>query len=302
MLVYAAMFALMLAGEVGLFDRSAPSGGQPDPEDPEDPGDRDTLYDPDYYAAEVRGTSGADDLTAQAPNQAWFLESGNDTLEGSAENDFADAGAGDDLLRMREGDDIVLAGEGNDTVDAGIGLDLVYGGDGSDQLVGNGGNDTLLGEAGNDTLLGGSGADLLRGGDGNDVLSGMGIRSSANSDGSFDGIDTLLGGGGEDLLWIGARDIGYGGAGADTFVLDNRHADQGGGAQILDFDDETDRLELVYAPTTGAGGAAIVPQVTVTLGQNGAYSIAVDQRIVALVNAQGNTLTADMIRLVPEPL
>ena len=301
MFLYAALFAMMLAGEIGLFDRSsaAPSDDDDDtpPDDTRDPS---ALYDPDDYAAEVRGTPGADNLTAQAPNQAWFLDAGNDTLQGSDADDFADAGAGDDRLQMREGNDIVLAGDGNDTVDAGIGFDLVRGGNGDDSLVGNGGNDTLDGETGADTLLGGSGADLLRGGVGNDVLSGMGLRSTSNADGSFDGLDTLLGGEGDDLLWLGARDIAYGGAGADTFTLDNRHPAQGGGAQILDFDDASDRLELVYAPQTGPGGTALVPQVTVTLGQNGAYAIEVDDRIVAFVNAQGNTITADMIRLVPE--
>jgi Ca2+-binding RTX toxin-like protein len=302
MLVYAAMFTLMLAGEIGLFDQSSRTASPTDPDDPDDPADPATLYDPDDYDAEIRGTPGADSLTAQARDQAWFLDAGNDTLEGSEGNDFADAGAGDDVLSMREGNDIVLAGDGNDTVDAGIGFDLVRGGAGDDQLTGNGGNDTLDGETGADTLHGGSGADLLRGGDGNDVLSGMGNRASSNGDGSFDGIDTLLGGGGDDLLWLGARDIAYGGAGADVFALDDRHPDQGGAAQILDFDEDTDRIELVYAPATGADGAAVVPEVVVTLGQNGAYSIAVDQRIVAFVNAGGNTLTADMVRLVPEAL
>ena len=300
MLPYAALFLLMLAGEIGLFDRSSGSASE-DEEDniPDDTRDPSALYDTDNYAAEVRGTPGDDNLTAQAPNQAWFLDAGNDTLEGSAEDDFVDAGAGDDLLRMREGNDIVLAGDGNDTVDAGIGFDLVRGGNGDDWLIGNGGNDTLDGEAGDDTLHGGSGADLLRGGDGNDVLSGMGNRATSNADGSFDGLDTLLGGDGDDLLWLGARDIAYGGAGADTFVLDDRHPAQGGGAQILDFDDATDRLELVYAPANDADGVPIVPQVTVTLGQNGAYAVQVGDRIVAFINAQGNTITPESITLVP---
>jgi Ca2+-binding RTX toxin-like protein len=303
MFAYAALFVLMLVGEIGLFDRSsaAPSDDD-DTAPPDDTRDPSALYDADDYAAEVRGTTAADNLTAQAPNQAWFLDAGNDTLEGSDADDFADAGAGDDRLQMREGNDIVLAGDGNDTVDGGIGFDLVRGGNGDDSLVGNGGNDTLDGESGVDTLLGGSGADLLRGGLGNDVLSGMGNRNASNADGSFDGLDTLLGGDGDDLLWLGARDIAYGGAGADSFVLDDRHPAQGGGAQILDFDDATDTLELIYAPQTGTDGAAIVPQVTVTLGQNGAYAIEVGERIVAFVNAQGNTITADMVRLVPERL
>jgi Ca2+-binding RTX toxin-like protein len=299
MFVYAALFAMMLAGEIGLFDRALAA---PAPDDDDTPPDESALYDPEDYAAELRGTAGDDTLTAQAPNQAWFLDAGNDRLEGSDADDFADAGAGDDRLQMREGDDIVLAGDGNDTVDAGIGFDLVRGGNGDDLLVGNGGNDTLDGETGADTLLGGSGADLLRGGAGNDVLSGMGLRSATGADGLLDGIDTLLGGEGDDLLWLGARDIAYGGAGADTFALDSRHPAQGGGAQILDFDDATDRLDLVYAPQTGPGGAPVVPQVTVTPGQNGAYAISVDDRIVALVNAGGNTISADMIRLVPEAL
>ena len=304
MFIYAALFAMLLAGEVGLFDRSssAESDDDDDTPPPDDTTDPSALYDPDDYAAEVRGTTGADTLTAQARNQAWFLDAGNDTLEGSDAADFADAGAGDDRLQMREGNDIVLAGDGNDTVDAGIGFDLVRGGNGDDSLVGNGGNDTLDGEAGNDTVLGGSGADLLRGGLGNDVLSGLGPRSATGIDGVLDGIDTLLGGDGDDLLWLGARDVGAGGAGADVFVLDDRHPGQGGSARILDFDDATDRLELVYAPQTGPDGTPIVPQVTVTLGQNGAYEISVGDRIVALVNAGGNTITSGMIRLVAEAL
>ena len=76
-----------------------------------------------------------------------------------------------------------------------------------DTLVGGAGNDTLVGGAGNDLLQGGTGDDLLIGGAGNDTLVGG------------PGHDTLRGGDGDDTLVVGARDVAFGDAGADRFVV-----------------------------------------------------------------------------------
>ena len=300
MLAYATLFVLLFAGEIGLIgsDRAEDDDTAPAPSPPtEEP--RTDLYDPADYSDRVDGTAGDDSLTGGTTALAWFLQGGNDALEGSTMADYVDAGAGNDTLAMRDGYDIVLAGIGNDSVDAGIGFDLVYGQDGDDILVGNGGNDTMFGGTGADTLTGGSGSDSLLGGDDNDVLSGLGLDATTGSDNLIDGVDTLAGGAGNDTLLIGARDIAYGGAGADVFRLDDRLPELGGRAQILDFDDEADVIELLYTPVNGPAGTPVPPTVTVTLGQNGAYAIQIGDRIVGFVNAQGNTLTADMIRLVP---
>ena len=298
MIGYAALFLVLLAGEFGLMDRDSALAGA----EPESPGESPSadLLDPALYSDTISGTEGADSLTGGSDPLAWLLLDGDDFLEGSDQADYADAGAGNDTLSMREGDDIVLAGSGNDSVDAGIGFDLVYGGEGDDSLVGNGGDDTLSGGAGADTVLGGSGSDSLFGGDGNDVLSGLSAQDTSGSDNRIDGIDTLIGGNGDDLLLIGPRDIAYGGAGADVFRLDDRLPDLGGLAQILDFDEDSDVIEVLYRPVNGPDGTALPPALSVTLGQNGAYAIQIGERIVGYVNAAGNTLTAGMIRLVPD--
>ncbi len=82
-------------------------------------------------SAEIQGTEGDDTLTAEEETDlAWFLNGGNDDLDGSDGADYAEGGAGDDSITMRDGNDIVLGGEGDDNIDTGTGFDLGYGGAG----------------------------------------------------------------------------------------------------------------------------------------------------------------------------
>lgn len=299
MLPYAALFLLLLAGEIGLFDQS--SNDAPDPPEPPEPppetpaGD---LYDAAAYTGRIDGTAGNDTLTATGSNLAWFLQAGDDELDASDHNDFADAGAGDDFLLMRDGNDIALGGDGNDTIDGGIGFDLVYGEAGDDSLTGNGGQDTLFGGIGADTMLGGTGDDLLYGGVGDDYLSGMGFDLATSPTQGLDGIDTLFGGDGDDTILLGPRDIATGGAGADLFRFDDTRPELTSPARVLDFNATEDEIELLYLPQTDATGQPIIPQIRVAQDATGAYEVRVGDRLVGFVNSTG-TLSADMIRLVP---
>lgn len=312
MLIYAGLFALLMAGELGLLDnRTAAADDSDDLPPPEDDtgssefddtaeDDRDTL-EAGEYSAELRGTEDSDALTAgSARDLAWYLGDGDDALDASDGADFADGGAGDDSLYMRAGSDIALGGAGNDRIDAGVGDDRVSGEAGDDRLTGNGGDDTLFGGAGNDTATGGSGNDLVAGNDGNDVLSGLAADTANTNLGEFDGIDTLLGGAGDDLLLMGAQDVGLGGEGADTFRLDDTNPDLTGPAQVLDFDPDQDMLELLYTPQLDAAGQPMVPQIEIAGNGQGSWTLTVDGDAVAqITSATAQALTLDMIRLIP---
>ena len=288
---YLMMFMGFLGLDIGLFDRNT--------EDDAAPVDEHPLYDEADYSAEVQGTAAADDLDAGAESDlAWFLNAGNDTLDGSDGGDYAEGGAGDDHIMMRGGNDIALGGDGADTIDTGIGFDLASGDAGNDVLDGNGGEDTLYGGIGDDTLEGGSQSDMLFGGEGADVLSGLatGITASDSST-VIDGLDTLSGGAGDDELLLGAGDTGIGGAGNDLFAIDNTRTDFEEYSRISDFG-AGDSLEIHHDPDLDAAGTPIAPTITITANEaNTAGIIRFNGRIVAEVTG-GQALTADQIRLV----
>lgn len=131
----------------------------------------------------IRGSSGADIISAG---------DGNDRVWAGAGADFVDGGAGDDVLFGESGNDILKGGAGNDRLDGGSDNDTLFGDEGNDWLWGGSGNDSLDGGTGNDLLWGGSGDDKIYGGEGNDWLIG----------GS--GKDELTGGAGRDYFqfWI----------------------------------------------------------------------------------------------------
>ena len=167
--------------------------------------------------------------------------------------DRLDGGNGDDLLYGGNGDDNSVISGGITTFDAGLfggdGNDRLFGGDGNARLNGDGDlygevNDNLYGGNGNDSLSGdgifsSSGKDSLYGGNGDDNLRGDGsddrLYGEDGNDNLFSngGNDTLIGGAGNDFLHgVGAttrsQDLGYGqidtltgGAGADTFTLED---------------------------------------------------------------------------------
>ncbi len=290
---YLLMFLVFLGLDIGLTDSSSTDEAEPDPTDPDA---ENPLYEAANYTREVEGTEADDTLSAGAEaDLAFFLNAGNDVLEGSAGDDYANGGAGDDLMTLREGNDIVIGGDGNDSVDAGIGFDIVGGGLGDDHIDGNGGNDSLYGAEGTDTVLGGSGADSLHGGAGNDYLSGLGDGISfGRDDTEIDGVDTLHGDSGDDTLLLGAGDIGTGGEGADTFQFDHRNPEFDAVQRVTDFGDG-DLLELHYDP---AQSGTEPPSLTVSANaDNTAGIISFNGQVVAEVMG-GQALTAEQIRLV----
>ena len=109
------------------------------------------------------GTTGDDDLQADADG---------DRLDGGDGDDVLTGGAGADMLLGGAGDDRLYGGAGNDVLEAGAGDDFLYGGSGNDDVWGGAGDDTLHGGAGDDWLDGGAGDDafVFAPGNGNDVI------------------------------------------------------------------------------------------------------------------------------------
>lgn len=316
---FALLFLATLAGDLGLF--SSASGDDPasdtdrvpepvpeteadadgeEPDDTEEPAE----FDPSLYSAIVTGTEGDDSLDAGAESAlAWFLEGGNDTLDGSTGNDYVEGGGGNDSMTLRDGHDLAYGGEGADSIDAGIGFDTVYGGGGDDTLIGNGGNDILFGDDGDDDLRGGSGADLLYGGSGDDTLSGM-SEGLATSDGSttIDGVDGLSGGDGNDLLILGPGDIAEGGAGDDVFEIDHSRTDLTEVSRVNDFS-AGDQIQVDYQPEYDANGVEVLPVISLIQNSDNTGSLILfnDMTIANVIGANvtgGQDLLVSQITLM----
>ena len=163
--------------------------------------------------------------------------------------------SGDAVLIGTPGNDKLVGGSGNDLLNGRAGNDRLAGKSGNDDLIGGAGNDTLIGGAGNDVLDGGTGADTMRGGEGNDTYfvdnagdiviekSGEGTDTvdsaityvlGANVEnltligsGAINGTgnsqnNTIIGNGADNLLnGAAGADTMMGGAGNDTYVVDN---------------------------------------------------------------------------------
>lgn len=99
-----------------------------------------------------------------------------------------------------------------------------FGNNSNNILIGNSGNNRLSGEEGNDFLYGMGGNDTLSGGNGNDHLNGG------------DGDDYLAGGLGSDTIITGA--------GRDTVAFTAADIREGSIDRLLDFNPETDKLDL----------------------------------------------------------
>nr|RNJ65806.1 MAG: hypothetical protein EDM05_29155 [Leptolyngbya sp. IPPAS B-1204] len=137
------------------------------------------------------------------------------SLSGNRQNNLLLGRAGADIVRGRAGDDVLKGFGGNDQLFGELGDDRLLGGTGNDSLSGGLGRNTLNGEAGQDQLLGGKDADQLVGGSGDDRLNGQ-----------------------------GGRDKLTGGTGRDRFVLAVGAAQLRNAAEITDFRDGEDFLEL----------------------------------------------------------
>jgi Ca2+-binding RTX toxin-like protein len=113
------------------------------------------------------------------------------------------------------------------------------------------------------------------GGAGHDTLWGA-APGAADTD-----VDILNGGEGDDTLHLGAGDYGHGGAGADSFTLQ----DFGPGAplmQITDFDPAEDDLVVIYDSALHPD-----PQLSLTAG-NGATLLLLDGVPLASLTAGAN--------------
>jgi Ca2+-binding RTX toxin-like protein len=151
------------------------------------------------------------------------------TIQGIERFNAINGGGGDDVLTVSNLDATsgvefikFVGGDGNDRLIASnVSANInASGGNGNDFLSGSNGNDTLLGDRGNDTISGGNGNDLIKGAESSNLGRGE--------------IDTLIGG-----------------AGQDTFVLDNFYNDgspftdgRGDFARILDFKVGEDLIQL----------------------------------------------------------
>lgn len=199
---------------------------------------------------------------------------GHDTLSAAeAEEDLA--------WFLSGGDDLLIASDGSDHADGGAGNDHIRMRDG---------DDIALGGEGDDDIDGGIGFDQLDGQAGNDVLDGNG------------GQDTLEGGEGDDDLLLGPGDIGTGGAGNDLLQMDHRRDDLEEVSRITDFT-EDDMLEIHYETQRDADGNPVDPTITVETSETSDGGtigrILFNGTLLAEVTG-GQTLTADLIRLVPE--
>ncbi len=193
----------------------------------------------------------------------------DDTLEALDGDDTVFAGAGNDQINGDAGRDDISGQAGNDTLSGGDDADVINSGAGNDTVIGDDGADTLLGSSGEDLLVGGNDDDLIVGGSGHDILQGQGgddvlfggefdreptadeLRDAvaAGEDlgvtmqNSVSGADTLVGGAGDDTLYLGARDVGIGGTGEDSFVVLSDDSAQGI-ADISDYNPDEDNIEI----------------------------------------------------------
>ncbi|MFY9469985.1 MAG: calcium-binding protein [Solirubrobacterales bacterium] len=150
---------------------------------------------------------------------------GDDTsenLKGTNGADTITANGGDDKVNAKRGNDTITGDLGNDRLWAGRGDDTVNGGDGNDKLHGGDGNDTQDGGPGDDTIYAGFGVDTSYGGEGNDRLWALARRDASGKDDTK--VDTLDGGPGDDTFRArdGEADKITCGEGNDRAFLDKR--------------------------------------------------------------------------------
>lgn len=239
--------------------------------------------------SEFFGTELDDNIVASEPELKTFLLGGNDTYVGTVGQDVARGGSGNDTLKMGFGNDIAYGGDDNDTIDGGFGDDTLYGDAGHDNLNGSKGDDTVYGGSGNDSVNGSSGSDYVYGGDGNDTINGyIGDDTVSDNPQQLDGVDHLFGGSGDDILILGSNDVGEGGDGIDTFVLD-QHIEAGEFTTITDYNTDDDALIFEYTPQTDPDtGLDIVPNLTSVDVEDGSGSMLLNNG-VAVASITGQT-------------
>ncbi|MGR3505141.1 MAG: Hint domain-containing protein [Paracoccaceae bacterium] len=165
---------------------------------------------------------------------------------------------------------------------------------GDDTLAGGDGNDDIYGESGDDQLFGGTGDDVLYGGNGNDTIIGGA------------GADLIYGDAGNDLISVGSGDTVFGGAGNDSFVLDETALGGGGitidggetdepGGDTIDFAGLIDWDDVTYTntdPNALAGNATLADGTVVTFSNM--------ESVIICFTAGTDILTAQGLRRVED--
>ncbi|MEL6940039.1 MAG: FG-GAP-like repeat-containing protein [Cyanobacteria bacterium J06598_1] len=266
--------------------------------------DDDTLLG-DAGEDKLYGGNGNDKLNGGDDNDFLYGDSGNDELRSDAGNDLLFGGEGTDAIHGGEGDDRLYGGLDGDTLNGDAGNDKLWGGEGNDVLSGDAGDDTLSGNSGIDQLSGGTGNDRLYGGTDNDILEGDDGNDVMFGD---DGNDTLEGGLGNDRLYGGAGDdvlggglfgtagsapqidVLYGGAGSDTYVIQDMYSALGDQdyAVIKGFNKAEDSIMLSAENHTLASTGAALPSGTAIYNSNNDLVAVIEGHVVG-----GLDLSAD---------
>ena len=271
----------------------------------------------------VNGGAGFDTIEGQNGNDHLNGGNGKDVIEGGNGNDFVSGDAFDDILGGGNGNDELFGRNGQDTLLGNAGEDELFGGNGDDRLLGGGSRDMLYGGNGDDVLRGdfqdpgglasnnvdtsaellaainnleANDPDLLENGTEAEILAspylqGVDVSFLQNSNtGEF--ADSLFGGNGDDTLYLGLRDTGNGGEGADSFVL-STGLPSGAPATIEDYQGPDDSIFIQYLTANGN------PSIEVNTDGNDALVLA-DDVVLARVTGAAGTLAADDIRTIED--
>jgi len=219
---------------------------------------------------------------------------GANTLNGGAGNDTMAGGAGNDVYIVDSAGDVVqeTAGEGIDRVESSVSVDLgALGWDQVENLTLTGtGSINATGNALDNVLIGNSAVNILDGGDGNDMADYSALTSIVNVDlqlGTVTGGDLLANiewvrtGSNGDILTGSARDETLdggggadamaGGAGNDTYIVDNVG-------------------DIVSESAADGGFDTVRSSVTWTLGDNLQYVENLVLTGSGAINGTGNSL------------
>jgi Ca2+-binding RTX toxin-like protein len=216
------------------------------------------------------GTNENDTLIGDWRNNVIHGLDQDDLILGDGGDDTMSGDGGHDQLFGQSGVDRLFGGAGNDKLDGGADHDELHGGENNDELRGGSGDDELYGEGGNDKIFDFDGVDRIEGGGGNDSIEVTGgdlFRFDTVSGG--DGNDGIAAMGSRMLVSLGigndsvvtdlhAEKVISGGAGNDTFIIDNLSTSDGRMLDIIGGDATVQRTQNIFgvqnvqSVTTGA--------------------------------------------------
>lgn len=237
--------------------------------------------------ATVVGTPGDDTLSGINPlGEVVWLDSGNDTYNGTSGDDVVCGGGGEDKIRGAGGDDALSGGPGGDELSGGDGNDIVRGNGGPDYIAEGAGDDQVAGGQGKDwltylfqpnavqvtvgrgevdgaghdfyggieTFEGSTEADTMNGSGGSDDLRGAGGADQINGAGGNDVLfargGTVRGSSGYDFIHASGSTLALGGASSDGIELGAGRVRAEGGAGPDSFE----VVSLDSAATVIGGG------------------------------------------------